>query len=103
MTVYEFAAGGPDELSLRVGDTVELLARVGSEWLRGRLGGQEGIFPREFVEIREDLPADNRSDDLSKALYDFDGGAGELSFKVRSSPTQGTFLVLSLDCFDALC
>ncbi|CAI8050943.1 SH3 domain-containing protein 19 [Geodia barretti] len=81
VAVYEFAAGGPDELCLRVGDRVELLARVGNEWLRGRLGGQEGIFPREFIEIREDLPADNRSDVLSKALYDFDGQAGELSFK----------------------
>ena len=98
MAVYEFAAGGPDELCLRVGDRVELLARVGNEWLRGRLGGQEGIFPREFIEIREDLPADNRSDVLSKALYDFDGQAGELSFKVGPVPPRALFLVLSLDC-----
>ena len=98
VAVYEFAAGGPDELCLRVGDRVELLARVGNEWLRGRLGGQEGIFPREFIEIREDLPADNRSDVLSKALYDFDGQAGELSFKVGPVPPRAFFLVLSLDC-----
>ena len=61
---------------------MELLARVGSDWLRGRLGGQEGIFPRDFVEIRQDLPAETQSDGLSKALFDFDGQAGELSFKV---------------------
>ena len=83
MAEYEFTAGGADELSLTVGDTVELLAKVGTEWLRGRLAGQEGIFPREFVEIKLHLPEEGgQADGLSKALYDFDGQDGELSFKV---------------------
>lgn len=81
MALYEFAAASSDELSFSVGDTVELLGRVGDEWLRGRLRGREGIFPSQFVEIREDLPAE-RDDGLSKTLYDFDGQEGELSFKV---------------------
>lgn len=84
VAVYEFKAGGPDELSMAVGDTVELLARVGAEWLKGRLGQQEGIFPRDFVEIRQDLPEEKPPDKtiLSTTLYDFDGQEGELSFKV---------------------
>lgn len=84
MALYKFAAASSDELSFSVGDTVELLARVGDEWLRGRLRGKEGIFPSQFVEIREDLPAEKprRDEGLSKTLYDFDGQEGELSFKV---------------------
>ena len=86
MALYEFPASGADELSLAVGDVVELLARVGAEWLRGRLWGQEGIFPRDFVEIREDLPDSEphtaAADSLSKALYDYEGQEGDLSLKV---------------------
>ena len=82
VAVYDFTADGPDELNLRVGDSIELIATVGSDWLRGRLGGQEGIFPKDFVEIKEDLPAEGKTEGLSKALFDFDGQTGELSFKV---------------------
>lgn len=84
MAVYQFAAASADELSLSVGDTVELLERVGAEWLKGRLRGKEGIFPSQFVEIKEDLPVEvvKSEDGLSKTLYDFDGQEGELSFKV---------------------
>jgi hypothetical protein len=82
VALYEFTAGSPGELSLSVGDTVELLARAGADWLRGRLGGQEGIFPSQFVEVREDLPPDDgQSDSWAKTLFDFEGQDGELSFK----------------------
>ena len=81
MALYDFKAGSSDELSLSVGDVVELTARVGSEWLRGRLGGREGMFPAQFVEIKEDLPQ-SPADGLSKTLYEFEGQVGELSFKV---------------------
>ena len=81
LALYDFEAGGADELSLSVGDTVELLARAGAEWLRGRLEGREGIFPSKFVEIKEDLPP-VVDDGFSKTLFDFDGKDGELSFKV---------------------
>ena len=40
------------ELSFNEGDLLMLKTRVGAEWLRGKLvSGQEGIFPRSFVEI----------------------------------------------------
>ena len=88
VALYEFATSSADELSLAIGDTVELLERVGAEWLRGRLRGQVGIFPSQFVEIKGDLPAEatGREDvegGLSKALFDFNGQEGELSFKVN--------------------
>ena len=41
-----------DELTFKEGDLIMLKTRVGNEWLRGKLiGGQEGIFPRSYVEI----------------------------------------------------
>lgn len=41
-----------DELSLKAGDLIMLKSRVGSDWLRGRtINGQEGIFPKSFVEV----------------------------------------------------
>ena len=82
MAVYDFKAAGSDELSLSVGDVVELVGRVGAEWLRGRLRGHEGIFPAQFVEVKEDLPPATTDEGLSKTLYDFKGQEGELSFKV---------------------
>ena len=84
MALFDFTAAGAGELSLAVGDTVELLGRVDEAWLRGRVRGKEGIFPAQFVEVKVDLPASasEGDDGRSRALYDFDGQAGELSFKV---------------------
>ena len=56
MALYPFSAAGEGELSIAEGDRIELLERVDADWLRGRLGGSEGIFPAEFVNVVEDLP-----------------------------------------------
>ena len=56
MIEFSFEAEGPGELSLCQGDVVELLERVGGDWLRGRLAGKEGSLPTNFVKIIEDLP-----------------------------------------------
>ena len=41
-----------DELSFKGGDLIMLKARVGKDWLRGKLiNGAEGIFPKSYVEI----------------------------------------------------
>ena len=90
---FFFEAEGPGELSLCKGDVVELLERVGGDWLRGRLAGKEGIFPTNFVKIIKDLPpgsgAGSRMDtptlrpNMATAVADFEGMDGELSFKVR--------------------
>ena len=67
------------------------MGREGGEWLRGRMRGKEGIFPTGFVEVKVDLPPDDRpmgggvrdgGGNMAKTLYDFDGQEGELSFKV---------------------
>jgi len=41
-----------DELSFIAGDLIMLKARLDTQWLKGKLiSGQEGIFPKKFVEI----------------------------------------------------
>ena len=51
--IFTFSAPvGDDELSFDAGVLIMLKTRVGSDWLRGRLlNGNEGIFPKEYVEI----------------------------------------------------
>ncbi|KAJ8262149.1 hypothetical protein GJAV_G00163000 [Gymnothorax javanicus] len=46
-----------DELSFPRGAVIRLKEHVDQEWARGELSGHTGIFPLNFVEIVEDLPA----------------------------------------------
>lgn len=42
----------PDELTFKAGDLIMLKTHYGQEWFRGKLvGGAEGIFPKNFVEV----------------------------------------------------
>ena len=56
MATYPFNAEGPGELTLSEGDLIELVEKVDASWMKGRLGGKEGIFPLEFVNVIVDLP-----------------------------------------------
>lgn len=50
---FSYSAVNDDELSLHVGDLVQLLSRQTQEqgWWRGELNGRMGVFPDNFVEI----------------------------------------------------
>ena len=76
---FDFDAGDDNELSFRAGDAITILEHVGDDWLRGRLNGKEGLFPKAFVKIGDGggaLPT-------AKAVYDFEGEeSDELTFKV---------------------
>ena len=51
---FSYAADNIDELSLEPGQIVEVLAEEEEGWWRGKLGGKEGVFPSNFVEIIEE-------------------------------------------------
>ncbi len=68
--LYEYAAGQGDELSLFVGEVVDIVEHVGSDWLKGTLHGVTGIFPANFVEL---FDASGRA----TVLYDYEAGAPE--------------------------
>ncbi|XP_063684863.1 proline-rich protein 36-like isoform X2 [Bolinopsis microptera] len=61
---YDFEAGADDELSLTAGDMVKVISTVGVEWIKGRFGGKEGIFPACFVPAIPDhwnIPEDSET------------------------------------------
>ncbi|BFZ14570.1 hypothetical protein BsWGS_17608 [Bradybaena similaris] len=89
---FDFDGDGEGELRLEDGDIVQIIERVGTEWLRGQHRGRQGIFPSSFVEIVEDLPLESStygqiSSNRVSALFDFDGKDGELIFKAGDEIT----------------
>ena len=85
--VVEFSFNNAEdfsELNQNKGDVVELVERVGGDWLR--LARKEGIISAHFVTVIEDLPpAPTLRPNMTTAAADFDGMEGELSFKVRGA------------------
>ena len=47
--VSSYTAANEEELSLTLGDIVEVLGDDEKGWCRGRINGKEGVFPSEFV------------------------------------------------------
>lgn len=53
--IYSYRENKPDELSLAVGDVVEIFEEVEEGWWRGKLNGKIGVFPSNFVEMIESV------------------------------------------------
>lgn len=51
---YDFTASASDELSFKKGDRIEVTEVVSDDWLRGRLGDHEGMFPQAFVQLTKE-------------------------------------------------
>ncbi|KAJ5113862.1 hypothetical protein N7456_002396 [Penicillium angulare] len=51
--MYDFGGQGPDDLSFREGDRIKLVKKTGStdDWWEGELGGVQGYFPANYVEM----------------------------------------------------
>lgn len=87
---YDFTGSAPDELSFVKGDKIQVTEVISDEWLRGKLDGREGMFPRTFVQLSQQTVTESagKNDKLTakaKALFDFDGEfEDELSFKADS-------------------
>lgn len=89
--LYEFTGSASDELSFTKGDKIEIIEVISDDWLRGRMGSREGMFPRTFVQLSKESVGDKpqlaqknaKVTPKAKALFDFDGEFDdELSFKV---------------------
>ena len=48
---FEYTAQGPDELTLKVGDTITILEQAEEGWWEGTLNGKTGMFPNNFIEL----------------------------------------------------
>jgi LAS seventeen-binding protein 1/2 len=40
----------PNDLSFRAGDIIEIVAETNADWWTGRLNGNQGLFPSNYVE-----------------------------------------------------
>ncbi|ALC46106.1 cindr, partial [Drosophila busckii] len=54
--IYSYTQVNDDELTLAVGDVIELLGEVEEGWWRGRLRSKVGVFPSNFVQHIEPSP-----------------------------------------------
>ncbi|XP_018312716.1 SH3 domain-containing protein 19 isoform X2 [Mycetomoellerius zeteki] len=80
IALYDFSATHPDDLTLKEGDIVQLVKKVNDDWLEGKIGNRQGIFPLNFVDIKIPLPG--LPDNVVTALYAFPGENGDdLSFE----------------------
>lgn len=48
--LYQYIGQDVDELSFNVGDVIDILTQDPSGWWKGRLRGQEGLFPGNYVQ-----------------------------------------------------
>ena len=54
----------------QAGAEILLLKRIDTQWLYGKCGQEEGMFPQSFVEIIEDLPVESQTQD-QKVSFDW--------------------------------
>lgn len=52
--LYDFTGTVADELTFEKGDKIEITEIINDEWLRGKHKGQEGMFPRAFVQLSKE-------------------------------------------------
>lgn len=77
--IYSYQENKPDELTLAVGDIVEIFEEVEEGWWKGKLNGKTGVFPSNFVEIIESaspMSANRTSSIGSKPTLLMDGPGG---------------------------
>lgn len=48
---YDYDSNHPDDLQFKTGDVITILNKEGDEWFKGRLKGNEGIFPASYVTL----------------------------------------------------
>ncbi|XP_033210810.1 uncharacterized protein B0303.7-like isoform X2 [Belonocnema kinseyi] len=75
IALYNFPETQVGDLALKEGDTVILLRVVNDEWMEGRIGNREGMFPANFIDIKVPIPG--ASTNIVNALYTFRGETWE--------------------------
>lgn len=98
IALYDLQATQPGDLELHQGDLVILTKVVNDDWMEGRVGNCQGIFPSNFVDVKIPLPGTKNN--IVNALYTFPGEtADDLSFQV----TFCTPNLLHCSCCSLIC
>ena len=51
VVMYDYSAQQDDELTLKVGDVIHSIVKIGAGWWEGVLNGRKGVFPDNFVKV----------------------------------------------------
>lgn len=57
--MHDFSGEHPGELHFRVGDVIQVLREIDSNWCEGKINNITGIFPTSFVEMEPLQPKGN--------------------------------------------
>ncbi|XP_062702696.1 SH3 domain-containing protein 21 [Aedes albopictus] len=90
--IYSYQENKPDELTLAVGDIVEIFEEVEEGWWKGKLKGKIGVFPSNFVEVMESASpmSANRTSSIGAKPTLLMDGHGAVSGGVAVLPTGHT-------------
>ncbi|XP_043263549.1 uncharacterized protein B0303.7-like isoform X1 [Colletes gigas] len=75
IALYDFSVTHSDDLPFKEGDIIYLIKKVNDDWMEGRIGNQQGIFPINFIDIKVPLPG--IPDNVVTAIYSFNGETPE--------------------------
>lgn len=75
IALYDFPEEREDDLSFKEGDIIYLIKRINDDWMEGRIGSRQGIFPTNFIDIKVQLPG--LPDNIVTAIYSFKGETPE--------------------------
>nr|XP_060632315.1 src substrate cortactin-like isoform X1 [Anolis sagrei ordinatus] len=53
VALYDYQGDGDDEISFLPGETITDIEQIDEGWWRGRCNGKEGLFPANYVELRQ--------------------------------------------------
>ena len=56
---------------------IDTLEEVDADWMRGRIGSREGIFPKSFVEVVNPIPSSSPIRKISKSKPTVKGEKGQ--------------------------
>jgi hypothetical protein len=51
IALHDYSSTHPDDLSFQVNDVIFILHRVNDDWLYGRFGHNQGMFPASFIRV----------------------------------------------------
>ncbi|XP_015430068.1 PREDICTED: uncharacterized protein B0303.7 isoform X2 [Dufourea novaeangliae] len=71
IALYDFHVTHADDLPFKEGDIIYLIKKVNDDWMEGRIGNRQGIFPINFINIKVPLPG--VPDNTVTAIYSFKG------------------------------
>jgi hypothetical protein len=87
VAIYEYQAQNKEELSLEVGDLVDV-TEMQDDWWIGKLNGKMGIFPSNFV---KDYDPNESNEDAANDVVDLLGMATALYEYLPQEPTELSF------------